>query len=240
MSDTRKKCTDGSKLVSIVMPVYDQQQFVAESICSVLTQTVDDFEFIIVDDASTDGSLEICRTYAAIDPRIKLIERSENGGQAVATNDGCRVATGKYIAWHQSDDNYVPQFLEWTLEAAKDGAEVVYGQYRFINLKGDLDAGPFPKEAKWDYGKFKNDCYLCCGTMLYTRAAYEEVGGYDESFAACVDWDFSLRVCKDRKVTVLDKVLFHYRNQHINSNRLRIDENRRRKDRGRIRGGDYG
>jgi len=125
-------------LVSIVMPVYNQVKYVAESICSVLGQTVTDFELVIVDDGSLDGSLEVCETYAEIDPRIRLNKRSHNGGQAVATTDGCKVARGKYMAWHHSDDNYVPKFLEWTLEAMDKGYEVVFGQQQFISVDGEI------------------------------------------------------------------------------------------------------
>jgi glycosyltransferase involved in cell wall biosynthesis len=227
-------------LVSIVMPVYNQRKFVADSICSVLRQTVDDFEFIIVDDGSLDGSYEICETYAKLDPRIRLNKRNYNGGQAVATNDGGRVARGKYMAWHQSDDNYHPQFLEWTLEAAEAGAEVVFGQYKYIAEDNSIGAGPFPEVIAWDFEKFKTNCYLCCGAMLYTRAAYNEVGGYDETFNTSVDWDFGLRVCKDREVAVLQRVLFYYRKQHPWSNRTRISEKVRGRDRARIRQGNYG
>lgn len=239
-SGNEKSSSTSKPLVSIVMPVYNQERFVAESICSVLAQTVTNFEFIIVDDASTDASREVCELYASIDPRITLIQRETNGGQAVATNDGCRVATGRYMAWHQSDDNYHPNFLELTLEAAEAGAEVVFGQYKFISQKGEIGAGPFPTKPIWDFKKFRTDCYLCCGTMLYRRAAYEEVGGYDETFRASVDWDFSLRICKGREVAVLSEVLFYYRDQHVHSNRLRIPESIRKQDRGRVRRGEYG
>lgn len=225
--------------VSIVMPVYNQQKFVADSIISCLKQTVADFELVIVDDGSTDGSYEICETYAKIDSRIRLNRRSHQGGQAVATNEGCIISTGEYLAWHHSDDNYHPQFLEWALEAAEAGAEVVYGQFYFISVRDEIGAGPFPKEAIWDYKKFQEECYLCCGAMLFTREAYDAVGGYDETFHTSVDWDFGLRVCRGREVVVLDKTFFYYRKHHPWSNRSRLSESVRNRDRKRIRTNKY-
>ena len=143
------------------------------------------------------------------------------------------------MAWHHSDDNYRPKFLEWALEAMDQGYEVVFGQQQFISLDGEIGAGPFPEKAVWDRDKFKTQCYLSCGAMLYTRAAYEEVGGYDETFVTSVDWDFGLRVTKGRKVTVLDRVFYYYRDVHAYSNRSKIPESLRKQDRKRIRQGEY-
>ena len=99
-------------LVSVVMPVYNREKFVAEAIESILRQTLADLEFIIVDDGSTDGSLTIIRDYAKRDPRIRVFAFPENRGEATARNEGMAHVAGKYVTGMDSDDVSLPQRLE--------------------------------------------------------------------------------------------------------------------------------
>lgn len=96
--------------VSVVMPVYGVEKFVAAAIDSVLSQTFTDFEFIIVDDCSPDGSLAICQSYK--DPRMRIVSHENNRGLAGARNTGIRHAHGEYIALLDSDDMWLPEKLE--------------------------------------------------------------------------------------------------------------------------------
>ncbi len=99
-------------VVSVVMPVYNSEKFVAEAIESILRQTFSDLEFIIVDDGSSDRSAAIIQEYAERDPRIRFFQHSENQGEAAARNTGMAHVTGKYIAGMDSDDVSLPQRLE--------------------------------------------------------------------------------------------------------------------------------
>ena len=99
-------------LVSVVMPVYNREMFVAEAIDSISAQTFTDFEFIIVDDGSRDGSAAIIREYARRDDRIRFLAFEQNKGQAAAKNFGIDAAKGLYIAGMDSDDVSLPQRLE--------------------------------------------------------------------------------------------------------------------------------
>ena len=94
------------------MPVYNSEQFVAEAIESILRQTFTDFEFFIVDDGSTDGSLAIIQEFAERDPRIRVFAFPENRGEATARNTGMAHVTGKYVTGMDSDDFSLPQRLE--------------------------------------------------------------------------------------------------------------------------------
>lgn len=215
--------------VSILLPVYNQSRWLSESICSCLGQLENDFELIIVDDGSTDKSLDIAEYYASVDSRVKVVKLQVNTGQAKATNIAASLAKGKYLAWHHADDNYKKSFLRKTLAAAGKGFSVVYGGYEMVSVEGEKRF-TVPKDItalKWNRERFKRECYLCCGAMLYTKKAFDEVGGYDENFTSDTDWDFSLRVTKGRRVKVLPEVLFQYREQHAMSNRFRIRENER-------------
>ncbi len=99
-------------LVSVVMPVYNSERFVAEAIASILQQTFSDFEFLIVDDGSTDGSLAIVQDYADRDARIRVFQHPKNRGEAAARNTGMAHVTGKYVTGMDSDDVSPPQRLE--------------------------------------------------------------------------------------------------------------------------------
>ena len=102
----------GKPLASVVMPVYNTEKYLAEAIESILAQTLTDFEFIIIDDGSSDGSAEICRSYVKRDSRIRLIELAENGGEFTARSLGLAEARGEFLVGHDSDDLCLPDRLE--------------------------------------------------------------------------------------------------------------------------------
>lgn len=217
------------------MPVYNQEIFVAESITSVLKQTEPDFELIIVDDGSTDGSTEICEFYRDTDERIKFIRCKKNSGQAFATNIAAKQASGEYFAWHHSDDNYHPNFLDLML---KQEADVVFSAYQIVHGNGTLGLCPYDlNRLTYSYEKLKKKCYLFAGAMIYKSDLYHKVGGYDTKVKCVVDWDFTLKICADKEtsVAVLPRVLVDYRSVHQNSNRIRLDEKIRIKERAYIR-----
>lgn len=99
-------------LISIVTAVYNCEQYIAETILSVIDQTISDWELLLVDDASLDSSLEIIQTFARKDSRIKVIALDKNSGAATARNKGIEAATGRYIAFLDSDDMWVPEKLQ--------------------------------------------------------------------------------------------------------------------------------
>jgi len=101
-----------SNLVSIITPSYNSIKFIEETISSVLAQTYQNWEMLIVDDVSSDGSDKIIESYVKRDSRIKLIRLNENSGPAVARNRAIQEATGRYIAFLDSDDSWLPQKLE--------------------------------------------------------------------------------------------------------------------------------
>lgn len=102
----------GKPKISVVMPVYNTEQYLNESISAVLNQTFKDFELILVNDGSTDNSLKIMKEFAQKDNRIKLIDLKENGGAGNARNEGIRHIRGKYTIFVDSDDRMYPQMLE--------------------------------------------------------------------------------------------------------------------------------
>ena len=105
--------------VSVIMPVYNAKEYVADAVKSVLNQTFKDFELILVDDGATDGSSQICDKYAETDDRITVIHK-ENGGICSARNAGMECAKGKYLAFCDHDDIYLENYLETAVKAADD------------------------------------------------------------------------------------------------------------------------
>jgi len=125
-------------LVSVVMPIYGVERFVAEAIESVLSQTYTNFEFIIVDDVSPDRSLEICQSYD--DERIRIVRHKKNRGLAGARNTGIRQARGEYIALLDSDDRWMMDKLEEHVVHLQDSPKVgvSFSRSVFMNEDGEL------------------------------------------------------------------------------------------------------
>ena len=113
-----------ARTLSVVMPVYNGERFVAEAIESILRQTWRDFEFIIVDDGSTDGTRDILAGYAQSDERVRVLQQPENRGLAAALNVGCMAASGGLIARMDADDISLPDRFEKQLAFLRDNPRV--------------------------------------------------------------------------------------------------------------------
>lgn len=127
-------------LVSIGMPVYNGENFIREAIDSILGQTFQDFELIISDNASTDGTEAICREYAAKDQRIRYCRNAQNLGAAPNYNIVVTYAKGKYFKWASHDDILAPEFIEKCVEALENNPSVVlvYPRVSIIDKCGNL------------------------------------------------------------------------------------------------------
>ncbi len=119
--------------VSIIVPVYNSQAYIEQSICSIQNQSFSDWELIIIDDCSKDNTLAICKEFAKGDPRIKVIESEVNGGPSKARNRGIEIAKGEYIAFVDSDDTVEVDFLEKLVQVAEgDDCDVVWCNYKEV------------------------------------------------------------------------------------------------------------
>ncbi|MBR1580419.1 MAG: glycosyltransferase family 2 protein [Selenomonadaceae bacterium] len=151
--------------VSVVMPVYNVERYVEQSIKSVLNQTFKDFELIIVDDASTDRSAEICQSVADTDSRINIIHHEKNGGLSAARNTGMLYARGKYIFFPDSDDLLVDNALDKYFSAAESsGADIVHCTRHMERL--ETVPGEFDERVR-----LKNDRGIREGMMTANRNA---------------------------------------------------------------------
>jgi glycosyltransferase involved in cell wall biosynthesis len=137
--------------VSIGMPVFNGERYIAETIDSILAQTFEDFELIFSDNASTDGTEEICRRYAEKDGRIRYVRNRENLGAAYNYNQAFHLSSGMYFKWACHDDLLRPEFLERCVEVLdRDPAAVVaYTGWAPIDGAGDPLEHPTPRYRPW-------------------------------------------------------------------------------------------
>ncbi|MDE7092271.1 MAG: glycosyltransferase [Muribaculaceae bacterium] len=163
-------------VVSIIMPVKDGQQFVAQAIESVLAQTYSDFELIIVNDGSTDLTAIIIDQYASIDNRIKLINLEDNYGVSVARNKGIELAIGRHISFIDSDDILAPHAIERLLNTVETfGADIVLANYT-SSLK--------------ELGKGENTSELLTPAEVIGKMLYQDNGFDSAPFAKLFDSKF--------------------------------------------------
>ena len=119
-------------LVSIIMPLYNCEQYIAKSIESVINQTYQDWDLLVVDDCSTDKSVEVVKSFN--DKRIKLLSNEHNSGAALSRNYALREAKGKWIAFLDSDDTWLPTKLEEQLQFMNENNySFTYSDYRICN-----------------------------------------------------------------------------------------------------------
>ena len=182
--------------VSVIMAAYNVEPYLDAAIASVRAQTWRDFELLIVDDGSTDGSLAIAERHAQADPRIRVL-RKPNGGISSARNHGLRATTAPVIALLDSDDSWLPEYLEAQLAilAAHPGVDIVTGNAWFLG--GCLDGqparpSPDPRPAP-DLAEILADETAVFIMSIFRRRVYETIGGFDEALRTNEDYDFWLR-----------------------------------------------
>jgi teichuronic acid biosynthesis glycosyltransferase TuaG len=159
-------CKD-TYLVSIVMPNYNSGKYISESIKSVLSQTYVNFELIIVDDCSSDGSVDIINTYIKKDCRIKLIRLDRNSGPAIARNLAIKSAKGRYIAFLDSDDLWLSKKLEKQIDFMMiNDLSFTYSSYGLIDVNSN-HIGDFITKKSISHRDMLKTCSVGCLTAIY-------------------------------------------------------------------------
>lgn len=154
-------------LVSIVTPVHNGAAFIRETIASVQAQTRSDWELLVVDDASEDGSAEIVERLVAEDSRIRLFRLERNGGAAVARNAAIEAARGRYIAFLDGDDLWLPHKLDRQLAFMQShSAAFSYGAYERVDEAG-RSLSPVGVPTQLRYRDLLKTCYVGCLTAMY-------------------------------------------------------------------------
>lgn len=209
-----------SPLVSVIIPAYNAEQFIEETLRSARRQTYRNLEILVVDDGSTDATPELVAHMAAGDPRIQLI-RQENGGVVRARNRALEEARGRYVAPLDADDLWFPEKIERQVRALEDAgpsAGLAYTWWVGIDEVGRIIGAA-------DRWRLTGDVYRALLLLNFTgnasvpmirRRAIEELGPYEEQLAregkeGCEDWDLSLRVAERYQVVAVPSFLTAYR-----------------------------
>jgi GT2 family glycosyltransferase len=221
--DTRSLGIKGP-VVSVIIPTYNRASLIGRAIQSVIDQTYQDLEIIVVDDGSTDGTGDILRRY---DERIRSFRHPQKKGAGSARNTGIRQAKGQYLAFLDSDDEWLEKKLETQIEAFRTASPmvgVVYtGTWRVKGEKRWLI--PNPAEVPGD-GALRGS--LLSGTyMVLTPAAlvkkecFEALGGFDERLTALEEWDLWIRLSKRYRFLYVDEplVIWHSVPGSLSTNR---------------------
>ena len=207
--------TTRAPTISVLMTVYNAGRFLDASIRSIHRQAFQDWEFVIVDDASTDGSLDVCRRWSETDGRIRVITNSTNKGQTPCLNQGLREARGKWIARQDADDLSHPMRLTRQFELAScDPALALIGTSGRIIDEGDrlcglLDVPLSAAAIRWSAAILNP--FLHTAVMFRREVVLAEFGGYRESFVISQDYDLWCRVLERHPSANLPDRLVAYR-----------------------------
>ena len=209
--------------VSIVMPSYNHAQFVGQAIQSVFDQSFQDFEIVVTDDASTDGTPDIIRQFS--DPRIRLEVFEQNQGACFALNSSIRRSQGEFLCYLASDDYFLPEKIAKQVAYLEANPRVgaVFGlpmlvDERGMSFKSDFGnqfAVPFdnahPSRQQWLRHFFFNCNCLCAPTAMIRRSCFDDVGLYDPRLANLPDFDLWIRICVKHEIHVMQEELTAFR-----------------------------
>lgn len=211
--------------VSVVMPNYNGAKFISQSIESVINQTYPDWELIIIDDFSSDDSIEVIKSYEKIDVRIQLHKLNQNAGHpSVVRNYGIYIASGRFIAFLDSDDIWFPKKLEQQVNFMNENQiDFAYSGYQCITEDGKIIKRQIIPPASLSYTKLLKHCRIGCLTAIYDCKKLGKF--YFVPHAGQEDFIYWLEILKKSKIAHgIPNVLGSYRlrKSSVSSNKLKM------------------
>ena len=207
--------------ITVFIPCYNYAHYLTEAVGSVLRQSFEDWEAIVIDDASPDNTAEVMRTFT--DPRIVLVFHKENKGNIATYNEAIEMAQGELVVGLSADDRYRRDFLKRTVATFDAHPEIgmVYTGWKLIDKQGR----PFktihssPHKVDGVYDEFPYLLFGChipqCATTV-RREILKRVGLFDPELTQIGDWDLWLRISRHYKVGFISEVLYEYRRHGTN------------------------
>ncbi len=215
-----------SPLVSVIIPAYNAEQFIEQAIQSVLAQTFQAYEIIVVDDGSTDKTQDILRGFKG---QIHCIFQ-ENCGPSSARNAGIKIAQGEYIGFLDADDLWTPTKLEVQLDYMKRYPDIalVCSDHQDFDVEGDLPGSWLGSKRIFEdsdisEGPIQNaflqliqDNFISTPTVILKKACFEEIGGFDEEIWSVEDRDLWLRISASFSIACIPKIFCKRRRHQSN------------------------
>lgn len=201
------------KEVSVIIPTYNRANFLKEAIDSVLSQTFNNFELIVVDDGSTDNTRDIIAKYS---PKIKYIYQP-NAGVSAARNRGISATKCRYISFLDSDDLWKPSKLECQVDFMENNADSLISYTEEIWIRKGKRVNPRKRHQKysgWIFDKVLPLCTVSPSSSMIECSVFSDVGCFDESLPACEDYDFWIRASLKYKISLIKKPLIIKRGGH--------------------------
>jgi glycosyltransferase involved in cell wall biosynthesis len=196
--------------LSVIIPTYNRAQMVGRAIRSVLDQTYQDFEIVVVDDGSKDNTEEVVRSFN--DKRVRYIKHERNEGVAAARNTGIKATRSKYIAFQDSDDEWLPEKLEKQMagfRTASSNIGVVYTA--FLKIEGDKKTYiPSPELTQKEgdiYNSLVRGNFVAPPAAVVKRECFAKAGMFDEGIPCFEDWELWLRISKYYHFKYIDEPL---------------------------------
>jgi glycosyltransferase involved in cell wall biosynthesis len=232
--------------ISVIMPAYDREASIRGAVESVLRQTWTDFELIVVDDGSTDGTVAALK--AIEDPRLRVIAEGVNCGVSAARNLGIAAARAPWIAFQDSDDEWLPEKLALQMariEALGAGCIGAYCGMAVIGTPDETKDGakggrtslrylpaPYVTAPEGDLRRpLAHVNLISTQTLIARRQDLEAIGGFDEALTALVDWDLVLRLAPRGRFAFVDRPLVH---QYFSANSITRSQRKRTLNHARI------
>ncbi len=209
-----------SAKVSVMMPCYNDERYVAQAIESVLRQDYSDFELVIVNDASTDNSAAIIESYEKQDPRIKLLHNKENLGNGLTRQVALDNSRGEYIAFCDSDDLWLENKLSLFITAAQDADQttIIHSDAIIIDDNGKESAETFQTLMNKSHSPIEGDLkkyiyrtnFINMSSAMIPRKLLVDAGGFSDLYNL-VDWDMWVRIAESARFVFINKCLTKYR-----------------------------
>lgn len=198
-----------NNLVSIIMPSYNQVDFIGHSINCVLQQGYKELELIVVDGGSDDGTTNLLTDMSSKDKRLRWSSKKDSG-PAEALNKALLQTEGGIIGWLNSDDLYAPEAIKRAVQMFKKHPEwvMLYGRAEHIDEKGCyLNTYPTVSPLK-AYSQFKNGCYICQPTVFFKKTMYQIIGPLNQNYKAAFDFEYWVRAFNlfEKQIGFIDDV----------------------------------
>ena len=207
---------DNKPLVSVIIPTYNRAAIVTQAIDSVLQQTFTDYELIVVDDASTDDTAE--RLQGRYGERICYIKKPSNTGPSATRNAGIQMARGIYIAFLDDDDEWLPEKLALQVPILQQNPDVglVYCGCLLVDERGASVGQVKPEKRGYIFNDLLHKNHLITSASLIRKELLKKTGGFDETLAACEDWDLWIRISQHCLIEYVEGQLLRYKVHKLN------------------------